>query len=171
MKYLLLLLAPLVLAACATLSEDQCRAGDWGAIGQNDGANGRKADFILQHAKACNKIGVVPVRATWEKGRQEGLKLYCRPRRAYEVGAKGKTLSPVCPVEGLAQLERANARGLRWYRIGQEISEVQSDIRSINSELASLPADDPSRAALFGERASLRLDILTLRAQRGRYRY
>ncbi|MEP2138115.1 MAG: hypothetical protein ABJI41_01310, partial [Erythrobacter sp.] len=77
----------------------------------------------------------------------------------------------VCPVEGLAQLERANARGLRWYRIGQEISEVQSDIRSINSELASLPADDPSRAALFGERASLRLDILTLRAQRGRYRY
>ncbi len=171
MKYILLLLAPLVLAACATLSEDQCRAGDWRAIGQNDGSNGRKPDFIIQHAKACNKIGIAPVRAAWEDGRQEGLTLYCRPRRAYEEGAKGKKLSPVCPIENLSRLERANDRGLTWHRIGQDISEAQGDIRTINAELAALPADDPSRGALFSERASLRLDILTLRAQRGRYRY
>ena len=171
MRYLLPLLAPFLLAACATLSEDQCRAGDWRAIGQSDGADGRTADFITQHAKACNKIGIAPVRATWEKGRQEGLKLYCRPRNAYEVGAKGKHLSDVCPAEGLAQLERANARGLTWHRIGQDITEAQNDIRAINSELASLAADDPSRSALISERSFLRLDILTLRAQRNQFRY
>lgn len=171
MKYLLLLFAPLILAACATLSEDQCRAGDWRSIGQNDGAQGRKPDFILQHAKACNKVGIAPVRAEWEKGRQEGLKLYCRPRNAYEVGKRGKHLSPVCPLEGLERLERANDRGLAYHRIERDISSAQSEISRINSALGALAADDPSRSALISERASLRLEILTLRAQRARYRY
>jgi hypothetical protein len=171
MKYLLLLLAPLLLVACATISEDQCRAGDWRAIGQKDGSNGRREDFILQHAKACNKIGVAPVRADWEKGRQEGLKLYCRPRRAYEEGARGKRLSPVCPLDALAQLERANDRGLRWHRIGRDISEAQNEIARINSALARMEPDDPSRSALLSDRAFLRLEIVTLRAERGLYRY
>ena len=162
MKYLALFCAAaalLVLAACATLSEDQCRAGDWRTIGEADGANGRTSDFIVQHAKACNKIGIAPVRAEWEKGRQSGLTLYCRPRNAYEVGAKGKHLSPVCPIEGLVQLERANTRGLTWHRIGQDITEAQNDIRSFISELASLAADEPCRGAVISERAGVRRDI------------
>ena len=171
MKYLVLLLAPFLLAACATLSEDECRAGNWYDIGREDGADGRRSDFIIQHAKACNKIGIAPVRAEWEQGRQEGLLIYCRPRRAYEEGTRGRRLSPVCPVEDLAELERANKRGLIWYRIGQDISQAKSDIRQINAQLASLAADDPSRASLIGERASLRLEIITLRAERNLYRY
>ena len=171
MKYLFLLFAPLLLAACATLSEDQCRAGDWRAIGLNDGSNGRDSDFILQHAKACNKIGIAPVRADWEAGRQEGLTLYCRPRRAYEEGAKGRSLKSVCPIENLARLERANARGLSWHRIGRDISEAQNEIGRINSALSALGPDDPSRSALIADRSSLRLEIITLRAERGLYRY
>ena len=171
MRYLVLFFASFLLAACATLSEDQCREGDWYAIGLADGADGRRADFIIQHAKACNKIGIAPVRADWEEGRQAGLPLYCRPRRAYDEGARGRRLSPVCPAQDLARLERANTRGLRWYRIGQDISEAQNEIRRINSHLASLAADDTSRASLISERASLRLEIITLRAERNLYRY
>ena len=172
MRILICLVAlPLVLAACATLSEDQCRAGDWRAIGQADGADGRTSDHILRHARACNKIGIAPVRADWEKGRQEGLPLYCRPRRAYDEGARGHTLSPVCPIEDVARLERANKRGLIWHRIGRDISEAQNEIRRINSHLSGLAADDSSRASLISERASLRLEILTLRAERLHYRY
>lgn len=171
MKYAVLLLAPLLLAACATLSEDQCRAGDWRAIGISDGSNGRGSDFIIQHAKACNKIGISPVRADWEAGRQEGLTLYCRPRRAYDEGARGRTLKNVCPLENLTRLERANARGLRWYRIGQDISEAKNEISRINTELSGLEATDPSHSALIADRSSLRLEIITLRAQRGQHRY
>ncbi|NNE89596.1 MAG: DUF2799 domain-containing protein [Silicimonas sp.] len=171
MRYLVLLLAPFVLAACATLSEDQCRAGDWHTIGRADGADGRRSDFIVQHAKACNKIGIAPVRAEWEEGRQEGLLLYCRPRRAYDEGARGRRLSPVCPLEDLSRLERANDRGLRWYRIGQDISEAQRDINEINARLSQLAPDDPERFHLISLRSSLRLDIVTLRAQRNHYRY
>ena len=170
MRYLAILLL-LPLAACATLSEDQCREGDWYAIGLNDGADGRSPDFIRNHAKACADYGVMPDRSLWEKGRQEGLALYCRPSRAWKEGARGRHLKPVCPPEIVPRLERANWRGLTYHRIGEDINDAERDISQINSELANLPADDPARGSLLSRRAYLRLQIVTLRAQRAHYRY
>ena len=63
-----LLFALALLAACATLNEDQCRAGNWYDIGVRDGANGRSLDFILQHAKACNEFGIAPKAGTLARG-------------------------------------------------------------------------------------------------------
>ena len=170
MRYAAFLLF-LALAACATLSEDQCRNADWQEIGRQDGTNGRTPDFIEQHAKACNHYGIAPVRAEWEKGRQQGLPLYCRPARAWEDGADGRRLSPVCPKDQLAELERANFRGLSYHRIGQDIAEAEREISRINAEIASLAPGDPTVPALISERASLRLEIVMLRAERSLYRY
>lgn len=171
MRHLALLLLLIPLAGCATLSEDQCRAADWQAIGRQDGSNGRTPDYIEKHARACNQYGVAPVRSEWEKGRQQDLPLYCRPARAWEEGADGRRLSPVCPAKDLPQLERANFRGLTYHRIGQDISEAEREIGRINAALSGLPADAPDRAALISERASLRLDIAMSRAERALYRY
>ena len=169
---ILLFLSPLLLlllGACATLDEGQCKQGDWYTIGKSDGAEGRQADFILQHAKACNEFGIKPIRSEWERGRQDGLKLYCTPSRVYLDGKRGRIMPPVCPASMTAELQAANRTGLRVNRIEQEMREVESDIRSINSELASLPDNDPSRGALIAERSMLRLDLLSLRAERARY--
>jgi hypothetical protein len=170
MKYFALLLF-LPLAACATLSEDQCRAADWEAIGRSDGANGRTPDWIEKHARACNQYGIAPVRATWEKGRQQGLPLYCTPHRAWEEGADGRRLSPVCPASKTPELQRVNHRGLTWHRIGQDIAEANREISRINAALGDLPDGDGARAALVSERAFLRLEIVSLRAERSLYRY
>lgn len=170
MRYLAILLL-LPLAACATLSEDQCRSGDWEAIGARDGAAGRTSDYVEKHAKACVDYGIAPNRALWEKGRQKGLPLYCRPGNAWEEGADGRRLSPVCPAAQTAELQRANSRGLTYHRIGEDIAEAEREISLIGSRLASLPADDPERLALLNERSLLRLEIVTLRAQRSHYRY
>jgi hypothetical protein len=167
---IVLALAPLLLlAACATLDEGECRQGDWFEIGKADGAAGRQADFILQHAKACNEYGIRPVRSEWERGRQEGLKLYCTPRRVYEDGKRGRIMPQVCPASMEAELRTANQRGLRVNRIEQEMQEIQNEINALNAEIASLPRDDPSRSALISERSFLRLDLLHLRAERARY--
>ena len=168
MKRLFLLAPLLLLTSCATLSESECREGDWYAIGKQDGSNGRQSSFLQQHAKACSDYGIRPDRTAWEEGRQDGLPLYCTRRRAFEEGRRGKHLSPVCPPAQLAELTRANERGLRVNRIELEIREIENDIRRINAELASLPADDPSRSSLISERSFLRLDLLTLRAERAR---
>ena len=77
----------------------------------------------------------------------------------------------MCPSEQLAELERANFRGLTYHRIGQDIAEAEREISRINAEIASLPPGDPSIPALISERASLRLEIIMLRAERSHYRF
>ncbi len=162
--------ALLGLAACATLSEDACREGDWSRIGFRDGTNGRGADFIAQHTKACSRYEIAVNQSKWEAGRQEGLKRYCTTSNVYREGTHGRRLKSVCPIETLDRLEAANDRGLIWHDIGQDISSAEREIRSINRLLATLPADDPSRGSLLSQRARLRLEILQLRARRIRYR-
>jgi hypothetical protein len=162
--------ALLGLASCATLSEDACREGDWSQIGFRDGTNGRGADFIDQHTKACSRFAVTVNQSKWEAGRQEGLKRYCTTSNVYREGTNGRRLKSVCPIELQDRLELANDRGLIWRNIGQDISSAEREIRSINRLLATLPADNPSRGSLLSQRARLRLEILHLRARRIRYR-
>ena len=161
--------ALLGLAACATLSEDACRQGDWSGIGFRDGSNGRAPDFIEQHAKACSKFGVAINQSKWEAGRQQGLKTYCTRSNAYREGTHGRRLRSVCPADLQGSLEVANERGLIWHDIGRDIADAEREIRDINSLLASLPADDPARAGLISQRSFLRLRILQLRTRRIRY--
>lgn len=171
MRYLFLLTALALLAACATLDENQCRAGNWYDIGLNDGANGRSNDYIFEHAKACNEFGIAPKAAPWRKGRTEGLKQYCTVSNAYRIGQRGQHLNSVCSGENLSRLERANDRGLRWHDIERRIRDAEREISDINARLANMAADDPARTSLISQRSFLRLDILTLRAQQGRYRF
>ena len=170
MRYVMLCFGLLILAACATLDEGECRAGNWFEIGKRDGAKGRAADFIFQHAKACNGFGIAPEAGPWRRGRAEGLKFYCQPFEAYRNGTRGRRLAPVCEGDTSA-LQRANARGLRWHDIGREINSVEREIAAINTRLSSLAIDDPARTTLISQRSFLRLEILTLRAQRANYRY
>ena len=72
-----------LVASCATLSEEECLEGNWREIGQRDGQAGRTASFIAEHAKACEKAGVVPNPSLWEQGRQAGLPAYCTPSKVY----------------------------------------------------------------------------------------
>ena len=171
MRILAANLALLILASCATLTESQCQTDDWFEIGKSDGARGRPLDFIFEHAKACNEFGIAPKAEPWRAGRIEGLKTYCTPRNAYNIGQRGQKLSPVCTGDNLSRLQTANMRGIRWHRVSREIRDVERDIREINAALSELASDDPARVSLVSERSFLRLDILTLRAEQARYRF
>lgn len=169
MRYIFLLAPLFLLAACATLSEDECRGGDWFAVGQADGTNGRALSFLEKHAEACAEFGVTPDKSAYAAGRKVGLTFYCTPETAFREGRRGRRLAPVCPASDLAELRNANDRGFELHRIEDEIGDIQREIREINSEIAALPAGDPGRASLASERSFLRLDILRLRAARARF--
>ena len=164
-------LAFVALASCASLSENTCKSGDWEAIGFEDGVQGQSPDRIFNHARACNSYGIVPNKTLWEAGRTEGLKLYCTPRNAYEEGADGDRLRPVCPFDTRPALLEQNARGLEWYRIGRDIDDAQRQISEIGRLINRLDRTDPNRAILTKQRLLLRLEVSQLRARQRRYAY
>ena len=89
-------------AACSSLSEDQCRQGDWAGIGQADGYAGSAMSRLEDHAEACRKVGITPDAVAYGRGRQIGLRGYCTPARGFSEGRQGHSYAGVCP-PGAAQ--------------------------------------------------------------------
>ena len=171
LRLLVILFGVAVLASCASLSEDACRKGDWGAIGFRDGDAGRAPSFVVNHAKACNKIGIAPNRQSWEVGYDQGLIRYCIPARAFEEGRDGARLNNVCPAGNLAELRAANARGLEWYGIERDIRANRNRIHAIDAALSDIADGEDARTQLVAERSILRLENLRLRQQQRRIRF
>lgn len=127
----------LLLSGCASLTPQQCQLGHWQAIGYNDGVAGRSADRISDHQKACAKTGISPDYRAWEQGRQEGLRHYCTPSNAYQLGKRGSSLNHVCPSD-IEALQRSNQAGLQQYRLSSQISSTQRDLNKLNSDYDKL---------------------------------
>ncbi|RZJ01510.1 MAG: DUF2799 domain-containing protein [Brevundimonas sp.] len=123
----------LLLGSCATMSEDQCLAGDWGGQGFRDGANGLSMSRLEDHAKACEKHGVAPDEVVYRSARADGLTRYCTVERGFVEGREGNGYANVCP----ADLE---ADFLPAYRDGQFVHAAESALESAISSVDSYGA-------------------------------
>jgi Spy/CpxP family protein refolding chaperone len=145
----------LALGSCATMSEDQCLAGDWGQQGFADGRSGQTASRLEAHTEACAKYGVVPNAQSYYSAREDGLRQYCTPARGFQVGREGSSYADVCP-------PHLEAAFLPAYRDGQVVHGAEQALSSARSSVSSLGAraealDDKIRA----KRAEMRADGLT----------
>ncbi len=111
--------ALLLMAGCASLSDKECRTGNWQAIGQRDGADGWPATRINDHAQACGEYKIVPDALAYERGRVQGLQSYCLPLVGRAKGIDGASYRHVCT--GIAE-----TRFLRGYEVGKQIRELKS---------------------------------------------
>lgn len=168
-------LALLALAACASLSEEACRAGDWAGIGFRDGAAGRPDGYVARHAEACAEVGIAPDLAAWRAGRAEGLTVYCTRANAYELGRRGTRLAAVCPGADALALAAANDRGLRWWELGREIDRLEAEVAELDRRIDRLLEDDLDRdgrrlvRALRADAAARERALRLLAAERARY--
>lgn len=137
-----LCLAGLVLVACASLSEDQCRGGDWQGIGYTDGTKGATPSRLADHQKACAEYGISPNIGAWEAGRQAGLRVYCTPENAYSVGREGNSLSTECTPAELSLMRQPHHVGKQYYELNREKRRLESERSDIESQLSSLRSDD-----------------------------
>lgn len=173
MRILISLALLLTLGSCATLSEAECRAGDWGLVGYEDGAQGRLPEFIAQHREACAEYGIPPDLDQYLAGRERGLVQYCTPQRAYDLGRQSRPVANVCPAAMSSQLDRANFRGRTYRHISDEIAELRRDINDYQRQRSNLDGtasgSDVIARSLNGSVSAARFRILQLRARRAQY--
>ena len=123
--------AALALGSCATMSAEQCMAGDWSGQGYADGQSGLTMSRLDEHAEACAEHGVAPDAAAYAAGRRQGLVHYCTPHKGFEVGRTGSGYAGVCPSDLEADFMPA-------YRDGQIVHEVEQALANARGRVDSL---------------------------------
>lgn len=138
-------LAGLLLAGCASMSEDECRHADWYEQGLRDGQRGTSLSRIESHREACGKIGIAPDFSRYQAGHQTGIRSYCTPANGMRQGREGHSYQRSCPAQlEPAFLERYQA-GRRVYDAEQRVSQLNTEIRNKERELDKARDDDARR--------------------------
>ena len=147
--------AALALGSCATMSAEQCMAGDWSGQGYVDGQQGLTMSRLDDHAEACAKHGVTPDAAAYAAGRRQGLVSYCTPYKGFEVGRSGSVYAGVCPSDLETDFIYAYRDGQVVHAAEQALSDARGRVDSLGARLEEL--DDKITA----KQAEARADGLT----------
>lgn len=136
-----ILLLPFVLAACATMSKEECVAADWRVVGETDGANGQDPQRrFADHTKSCQKAGIVPNQSLWYQGFQQGLTRYCTPLNGLNAGQSGKPYNNVCPVDLSTGFLQGYSIGKAEYNQRSKVQSVQNRIDAVEREIDEVRA-------------------------------
>ena len=120
-----------LLASCATMSPEECKRADWGAVGQSDGLNGRPLSHLDDRADDCAKVGVVVNTPVYIRGRELGLRSYCRLENAVPLGLNGGTYAGVCPPEIDMPFQHR-------FQIARSVYDLRSDVQNLDSQIDNL---------------------------------
>lgn len=176
MRYLLALLVPVILAGCAsTMNKDQCLVADWRTVGYEDGSAGRSAQWLERRGEDCAKHGIAPDLDAYLSGRDDGLVVFCRPRRGFDIGRRGGNYGNVCPadLEGAFLVAYQDGKGLydRQYRynaLNNEISNTIAGIDALESDIAGSTVELATADMTIAERADLAVTLKNMAEDRGR---
>ena len=133
-RYLLLSWVLLV-SACATLSEDECRVADWQIIGFEDGSRGYHPQRLGEHREACAEYGIRPDMDRYMTGHREGLLHYCTYNNGYALGRRGGQYGNVCPPETEQVFIEGFNRGRALYQQEQRISRLDKQIQGLETDI------------------------------------
>lgn len=137
-KFIILMFGLAILAGCQTLSKEECVAADWRVVGEQDGAAGHPPQQRFgDHAKSCERAGIVPDQTLWNQGYQIGLTRFCTPLSGLAHGKNGKSYANNCPPELASAFNSGYLLGLKHHGKLQEMDSVRSQIRSYEYEISS----------------------------------
>ena len=138
-----------VLCGCATMTPDECRQADWYTVGYEDGVQGEELSILSLHRETCAKAGIVPDRALYEAGRDEGIRVYCEPGHGYRLGRAGQRYAGVCPADMEYEFLAAHGEGMAIFNLELDVQEVESAIAYVDNAMADAEHElDESRRTL-----------------------
>ncbi|EPX6945860.1 MULTISPECIES: DUF2799 domain-containing protein [Vibrio] len=112
MKKVTVGLALALLAGCTATTADLAKSGDWHQIGYQDGITGHTSRTMSE----LRELGSVK-QSDYDQGYLEGLREYCNPAFAYQMGVSGQYYEGVC--EGTEQAQKFR---MEWQRGWNEYS-------------------------------------------------
>lgn len=159
----LLAATALGLSGCASMSEKDCQRANWFEQGLEDGRSGAGQRRVLDHAKACEKVGVVPDQARWREGWSEGIRVFCRPERGWRMGLAGEHYGGSCADQRDGDAFESNyAQAKAIHELGQQIDRNYREMQRLERQLAEAKTDD-ERKRLRGLLRELDLEQQRLR--------
>ena len=154
-------LALLIMTGCAGMSDEECMATDWTAVGYEDGARGYTAESFSRHRKACAKHGITADFGSYQSGRDRGLVEYCQPGRGYDVGVSGGRYYGVCSTDLEPDFLAAYNEGYHLYTLRANVNNANSSIYAKERELESVESEMRAKeAALISPETTVEQRIL-----------
>lgn len=121
LKLLFIVLLPVVLSACASLSQTECLNADWQAIGFDDGQNGRDLTYVQDRNNSCLAHSVTPDQAQYQSGYEAGLAHFCTAAKGSWLGESGQEFKDVCPAELDGEYRKAYEKGHSFFMMLEEL--------------------------------------------------
>lgn len=156
------LLAALALASCATMSPQECRVANWNDVGLRDGLDGKPLSLLNERASDCAEGGVRVDHTAYLKGRESGLRSYCRIENAVPLGLNGGSYEGVCPPSVDGEFRRRFQLGYNVHAAHAEVARIDDRIASQEQRLRKLDRDEDKRlrdASKDDDRRRIRRDI------------
>ncbi len=157
------LLGALAIGGCATLSETECRMGDWRGLGFEDGRAGHPLSRLGEHRKACAEYRIVPDEVAYREGRDTGLRHYCELPNALQEGLAGRRYQGVCPAGVDRDFRDLNDAAYR-------VQDLRGDVEGVDNQIDGLERKLRSDKTSDKHRAQIRDEIRDLDRQRDRLR-
>jgi hypothetical protein len=140
----------LVITGCGsrpTVSENQCIAGDWQTLGYRDGSAGYRSTTLLAHQDACGEHGIVPDRAGYMIGWEQGVREFCEPNNGFVVGERGQSHNNVCPDDLRGPFLSAYQQGRSLYLARAEVANLERSLAQRQTRLEQVKGEIVSAAA------------------------
>ena len=150
-----LIVAATLLGSCATMSQEECVAGDWTGKGFADGAAGYAQSRLGEHAEACSRHGIAPDDGAYRTGWAQGVLRYCTIPNGFVQGRSGNSYAGVCPRDLEQDFLPAYQDGQLVHAAEQAVSSARSSVSSFGDRLEEL--DDK----IVAKQGELRAEGLT----------
>jgi hypothetical protein len=166
--------AAILLAGCATVSREQCEAGDWPEIGKAHALQGFPASRLEKVVEDCGRHSISVDTDAYMQGWGMGVRAYCTPRRGFDDGRSGNRPSFSCPADLAVDYDDARRLGDRLKQAEDDVSLSESslersrrEVDDLGERIAALDCNQEDRAA----RRSCRLERERLRDRQSSARF
>ena len=107
-------------SSCATISEDDCLAGNWAERGLKDGRKGVSRARLSEYTDKCSKYSASVDRTAYLREYERGLISYCVYDKGYDKGVSGGSFNTVCTGELAVDYGTGYEDGQLVYNINKE---------------------------------------------------